>query len=88
MFEYINPMNDKQAEENYQKRRQWFLDRIGKRVFRGPASCPCPTCTNVTNEGLIIHDEVHATYLHDIEGISHMDSDHPITYVDTKEEVK
>jgi hypothetical protein len=87
MFEYINPMNDSEAEENYKRRQQWFVDRIGRRVYRGKTSCPCAVCTNVSEEGLIIADEMHAHYLHDIEGESHFDSTHPITYVDLKDQV-
>lgn len=53
--------------EKYEERKRWFIDRIGKRVFRGPVSCNCETCVRVHNEGLIIADEFHAIYLLDCE---------------------
>lgn len=64
-------------------RLQWFKDRIGKRVYRGKTTCTCSICDGVSKEGLIIQDELHANYLYDVEGESHFDSKHPITYTDT-----
>ena len=65
------------------KRKQWFLDRIGKRVFRGETSCQCEICKRVSNEGLIITDELHAIYLYDIEGMYNAEG-HNLTYRDDK----
>ena len=47
------------SEEKYKKQLQWFLDRIGKRVFRDSLSYNCESCTCVENNGLIIKDENH-----------------------------
>lgn len=68
------------------EREQWFIDRIGKRVFRENNGCKCETCKRVTVEGLIILNEQHASYLYDMEGMSREEnSKHIITYKDTKE---
>jgi hypothetical protein len=69
-------------KEKYYKRRQWFLDRIGKRVFRKPNGCSCATCEKITKEGLIIADESHAIYMHDAECISNAENKHKFTYKD------
>lgn len=67
------------------EREQWFFDRIGKRVFRPNTHC-CDICTNAYNNGLLINDENHATYLSDIEGEYQHDK-YPMKYFDTKEEM-
>jgi len=64
-------------------RTQWFLDRIGKRVFRGDVSCECLSCKGVTSHGLIIDDEMHARYLDMVEATPDME----IRYFDTMDEV-
>lgn len=43
---------------------QFFLDRIGKRVFRDVIDCNCQTCKDIGERGLIIQDENHARYLY------------------------
>lgn len=58
-----------QQEKTYQKRKQWFIDRIGKRVFREETSCQCKSCKNISVDGLVINDEMHALYLLDIESM-------------------
>jgi hypothetical protein len=70
------------SEEKYNKRRQWFLDRISKRIFRESNGCSCTTCERITKEGLIISDESHAVYIHDAECISNAESEHKFTYKD------
>lgn len=65
----------------YLERKKWFLERVGKRVYRDPNTCPCETCKRIAVEGLIIHDESHAIYLHDIESISRAEG-HPLKYRD------
>lgn len=67
-------------EEKYDQRKQWFLERVGKRVFRSKTSCPCSVCVDVYKNGLIIMDTMHANYLCDVECDI-------IRYFDTKEEV-
>lgn len=42
---------------------QWFLDRIGKRIFRPATTCNCKTCKDVLKNGLIVQDAGHAFYL-------------------------
>jgi hypothetical protein len=61
-------------------RKQWFIDRIGKRVFRNDTQC-CEHCDKVYKEGLVISDESHAYHLYDCE--CEMD----VKYFDTKDEV-
>ena len=46
---------------------QWFIDRIGKRINRTKAKCPCETCKNVYEVGLVVQDKYHAHYLHDCQ---------------------
>lgn len=46
---------------------KWFIDRIGKRVFRDKNFCDCKICLKVHKEGLIILDKTHAIYLHNIQ---------------------
>lgn len=51
--------------------KQWFVDRIGTRVFRTPlhgkGHCKCMQCKHVTKVGLIIKDKNHADYLYTIQ---------------------
>ena len=62
---------------------KWFLDRIGKKVFRTSNGCNCETCKRITNDGLTIFDEQHASYLYEMEGMSHEpNSKHPFVYSD------
>lgn len=51
----------------YQKRKQWFIDRIGKRVYRPPVTCKCQSCVDGHINGILISDETHADYLHACE---------------------
>jgi len=47
--------------------KQWFIDRIGQRIYRQNNICSCPTCVKVHEQGLIIADEFHAIYLYDCQ---------------------
>lgn len=49
------------------KKYEWFAERIGKRIFRDPSTCPCPTCRDVEENGLVIGNKFHATYLADAD---------------------
>lgn len=69
------------------EREKWFIERIGKRVFRNEVSCNCEICNHVTHKGIIIHDEMHASYLMMIES-DFTASLMPTRYFDTIEEVK
>jgi hypothetical protein len=42
---------------------EWFIERIGKRVFRLENFCSCEVCKDVHKNGLIILDKHHADYL-------------------------
>jgi hypothetical protein len=69
-------------------RKQWFIDRIGKRVFRPAGTCNCNACRRVERDGLVIEDKNHAEYLLDVEGCSGMkEGEMPWRYFDTPEEV-
>lgn len=46
---------------------QWFIDRIGKRIYRGETTCPCDVCKGVHKHGLVISDKLHARYLYDCQ---------------------
>ena len=48
----------------WKNRKQWFIDRIGKRIYRCQVKCQCDSCRQVHEEGLIIIDVDHAIYLH------------------------
>jgi len=47
--------------------KQWFIDRIGKRIYRKNNVCNCRICVNVHEEGLIITDKQHAIFLYDCQ---------------------
>lgn len=65
----------------YEDRRQWFLERVGKVVYRNRTTCKCALCDIVYREGLTIEDKFHAGYVHDMEG-----DGGTIRYFDTLEE--
>jgi hypothetical protein len=41
-------------------REDWFLERIGKRVFRTQNGCTCESCLRTYHDGIIIMDKEHA----------------------------
>jgi hypothetical protein len=45
------------------KTKEFFLARIGKRIYRDKVSNCCTACTDIENNGLIVSDEAHAEYL-------------------------
>jgi len=49
--------------------QQWFIDRIGKRIYRKNNFCQCPVCLDVHENGLIVQDEMHACYLYDCQSM-------------------
>jgi len=67
-------------------RRRWFLDRIGKRVFRTSLDCDCNVCQIIYKQGLIIEDRDQAIFMYDTECDVNADGD-IMRYFDTKEEV-
>ena len=59
------------------KTLKWFINRIGKRIYRDDNNCPCDYCKDIHLNGLIIKNELHATYLFDIQkeiGYSYYDN--------------
>lgn len=67
------------------EREQWFVDRIGKKVFRTPMSCKCASCKDVYINGLVIVDEMHASYLCEIEAVDNFEGGF-LRYFDTEKE--
>lgn len=58
------------------KNKQWFIDRIGKRVWR-KNDCDCIMCIASSEFGVLIRDEQHADYLFSLEcecGFKYFDS--------------
>ena len=62
--------------------KQWFLDRIGKRVFRDNSGCGCPTCNDIVENGLIIRDKEHALHMYEVQN----DYANENTYLNYKDE--
>lgn len=46
---------------------QFFIDNIGKRIYRDSDGCDCLGCKDIVENGLIITDETQAGYLFDIQ---------------------
>ena len=62
------PMNFPKGKIMYiPKNAEWFIARIGKRIYRDSRRDCCPTCSKIAKEGLIVHDESHARYLADVD---------------------
>ena len=61
--------------------KKWFIDRIGKRIYRKNNICNCAVCLNVHEVGLIIADEMHAIYLYDCQELH-------LIYYDLPDETK
>lgn len=64
-------------------REQWFMDRIGKRIWRNETGCECEICAHIYKEGIIFTGEYHAGFACDMEGCSQGS----LKYFDSKEEV-
>ncbi len=67
------------------EREKWFLDRIGKRIYRSITTCPCAVCVNVYETGLVVSDEMHASYLQEVEAVDLYEGG-TTKYFDTLEE--
>lgn len=67
-------------------RHQWFIERIGKRVYRNSNGCSCNVCEDIRQNGIKIEDEMHAEYMYQMEGSANLDG-LTLRYFDTKEEV-
>jgi len=64
----------------------WFLDRIGKRIYRDN-TCPCHHCMKVGIEGAFIADEATAKNMHMHEVDYFFDSTH-LNYRNKKDKRK
>jgi len=73
-----------EAKAKWELRKQWFIDRIGKKVYRNK-TCTCATCERIYKEGLTITDKMHADYVFDCECIYNIEKN-PLKYFDTIEE--
>lgn len=67
------------------ERKQWFLERIGKRVFRNHVGCPCDICESGYEYGVVIDDALSADYLCEVEATGNHEGD-PLMYFDTIEQ--
>jgi len=47
--------------------KKWFLNRVGKRVYRDATTCKCSSCKDTVENGLIIANEQHAKYLYSVQ---------------------
>ena len=45
------------------KTKKWFLNNIGKRIYRDK-SCDCNSCKMVEENGLIIYNKLQAEYVY------------------------
>lgn len=45
----------------------WFIRRVGSRIYRDDSGCPCKHCKEVVISGLVIADNAHASYLFDTQ---------------------
>ena len=64
---------------------KWFTDRVGKVVYRNRTTCRCGVCDVIYTNGLLIQDEMHATYLYDVCG-DYNNEGVPLRYFDTIKE--
>lgn len=65
--DHYDDLQQAKLETAYKKRLNWFLHRIGKKVYRGPVNCDCESCKNGHINGVLITDAEHAQYLRDVE---------------------
>jgi hypothetical protein len=66
-------------------RKSWFIDRVGKVIYRNRTSCTCAVCEAVYTEGLFLDDALQADYCYETEAISNYEGD-PLLYFDTIED--
>lgn len=69
------------------ERLQWFLSKVGQRLYRNDDGCDCEVCKHILEHGLIIIDQQHASYCYDIE-CDFTAEGTPLRYFDSKEEVE
>lgn len=74
---------------NISEREQWFLNRIGKRVWRNKTPRYFERCKQEYDKGIVILDTSHAVSLYHSEyehNYYRFPSDLPVKYFDTPEE--
>ncbi|HDY66816.1 MAG TPA: hypothetical protein ENH85_03375 [Candidatus Scalindua sp.] len=49
------------------KSPEWFIERIGKKIYRDKRRECCPHCIEVEKNGLTIYNKLHAHYLADVD---------------------
>ena len=62
------------SPRNHHRPVEWFVDRIGKTIYRDKLECPCKECQS---NSVKIHDKQHADYVytcHNEMGIKYYDS--------------
>lgn len=68
-----------------EERYKWFIDRIGKRVYRNNY-CSCEVCKHVYENGILLTDKDQATYCYENECEFTADGT-PMKYFDTRKEM-
>ena len=67
------------------KRQDWFLTRVGKIVYRNKTLCDCKICEGVYLHGLMLQDNLQASYAADCEADALREGE-PLQYFDTVQE--
>lgn len=49
------------------RKKKWFIERIGKKIYRNKDNCKCKTCAIIVEFGLTISDKEHADYLYTLQ---------------------
>lgn len=66
--------------------KKWFINRIGKRIYRNATTCTCETCRRVYEKGLIVADKFHCDYLFMVQYDLDIDyQDKPLTNQNEKD---
>jgi len=66
-------------------REKWFIDRVGKVIWRNKTTCKCGVCESVYQNGLLLSDEGHAMYVCICESDVSVEGG-TLRYFDSKEE--
>lgn len=64
---------------------KWFIDKIGKIIWRNKLSYCCKQCAEVYKNGLKIHDKLHAEYVNEIYNVFNAEGT-KVEYFATKKE--
>ncbi len=43
---------------------KWFIERVGKMIYRNKLNCKCKSCSDVERNWLVIMDKQHADVLY------------------------